>query len=62
MVSAYGSVPFPMMHGSCLPEALDAFADALPWKPLSACPELGDGRCFGQSVTLKGFGGQSLVR
>ncbi|XP_048059388.1 protein misato homolog 1 [Megalobrama amblycephala] len=61
VVSAYGSVPFPMMHGSCLPEALDAFADALPWKPLSACPELGDGRCFGQSVTLKGFGGQSLV-
>ncbi|XP_067281030.1 protein misato homolog 1 [Pseudorasbora parva] len=61
VVSAYGSVPFPMMHGSCLPEALDAFADALPWKPLSACPELGDGRCFGQSVTLKGLDGQRLV-
>ncbi|XP_077086296.1 protein misato homolog 1 isoform X2 [Siphateles boraxobius] len=61
VVSAYGSVPFPMMHGSCLPEALDAVSDALPWKSLSACPELGDGRCFGQSVTLKGLDGQSLV-
>ncbi|KAG1929041.1 protein misato homolog 1-like [Pimephales promelas] len=61
VVSAYGSVPFPMMHGSCLPEALDAFSDALPWKPLSACPELGDGRCFGQSVTLRGLDGQRLV-
>lgn len=61
VVSAYGAVPFPMMHGSCLPEALDAFSDALPWKPLSACPELGDGRCFGQSVTLKGLDGQRLV-
>ncbi|XP_051520554.1 protein misato homolog 1-like [Myxocyprinus asiaticus] len=61
VVSAYGSVPFPMMHGSCLPDALDAFADVLPWKPLSACPELGDGRCFSQSVTLKGLEGQSLV-
>lgn len=61
VVSAYGSVPFPMMHGSCLPDALDAFANGLPWKPLSACPELGDGCCFGQSVTLKGLEGQSLV-
>ncbi|XDV33543.1 hypothetical protein PO909_003923, partial [Leuciscus waleckii] len=39
----------------------NAFSDVLPWKPLSACPELGDGRCFGQSVTLKGLEGQSLV-
>ncbi|KAL1254909.1 hypothetical protein QQF64_012970 [Cirrhinus molitorella] len=61
VVSAYGSVPFPMMHGSCLPDALDAFADVLPWKPISACPEIGDGRCFGQSVTLRGLDGQSLV-
>ncbi|KAI7798555.1 Protein misato-like protein 1 [Triplophysa rosa] len=61
VVSAYGSVPFPMMHGSCLPAALDAFANALPWRSLSACPELGDGCCFGQSVTLKGLEGRSLV-
>lgn len=61
VVSAYGSVPFPMMHGGCLPDALDAFADALPWRPMSACPELGDGLCFGQSVTLRGLDGQSLV-
>uniref|UniRef100_A0A672JW99 Protein misato homolog 1 n=1 Tax=Sinocyclocheilus grahami TaxID=75366 RepID=A0A672JW99_SINGR len=62
VVSAYGSVPFPMMHGGCLPDALDAFSDGLPWRPISACPELGDGRCFGQSVTLRGLDGQSLVR
>ncbi|XP_050992237.1 protein misato homolog 1 [Labeo rohita] len=61
VVSAYGSVPFPMMHGSCLPDALDAFADVLPWRPISGCPEIGDGRCFGQSVTLRGLDGQSSV-
>ncbi|KAF4100960.1 hypothetical protein G5714_019156 [Onychostoma macrolepis] len=61
VVSAYGSVPFPMMHGGCLPDALDAFTDVLPWRPISACPELGGGHCFGQSVTLRGLDGQSLV-
>ncbi|XP_043089010.1 protein misato homolog 1 isoform X2 [Puntigrus tetrazona] len=61
VVSAYGSVPFPMMHGGCLPDALDACADALPWRPISACPELADGRCLGQAVTLRGLDGQSLV-
>ncbi|KAL7868896.1 hypothetical protein SRHO_G00102800 [Serrasalmus rhombeus] len=61
VVCAYGSVPFPMMQSSCLPDALQACQDALPWKPLSACPELVDGRCFGQSVTLKGLEGQNLV-
>ncbi len=62
VVAAYGSVPFPMMHGGCLPDALDAFADVLPWRPISACPELGGGHCFDQSVTLRGLDGQSLVR
>ncbi|CAB1351023.1 unnamed protein product [Coregonus sp. 'balchen'] len=47
--------------GSSLPDALGDCTDALPWKPLSSCPELGDGHCFGQSVTLKGLEGQSLV-
>ncbi|KAL6473348.1 hypothetical protein MHYP_G00169090 [Metynnis hypsauchen] len=61
VVCAYGSVPFPMMQSSCLPDALQACQDALPWKPLSACPERADGRCFGQSVTLKGLEGQNLV-
>ncbi|XP_037329559.2 protein misato homolog 1 isoform X2 [Pungitius pungitius] len=61
VVAAYGAVPFPMMHGSSLPDALSACADALPWKPLSACPEPGDGRCYGQLVTLKGFEGQKLI-
>ncbi|XP_066524273.1 protein misato homolog 1 isoform X2 [Hoplias malabaricus] len=61
VVCAYGSVPFPMMQGSCLPDALHACNDVLPWKPLSACPEQTDALCFGQSVTLKGLEGQELV-
>ncbi|XP_060743484.1 protein misato homolog 1 [Tachysurus vachellii] len=61
VVCAYGSVPFPMMHGSCLPDALNACGDTLPWKPLSGCPERADGQCFGQSVTLRGLEGQSRV-
>ncbi|XP_070840372.1 protein misato homolog 1 isoform X1 [Chaetodon trifascialis] len=61
VVAAYGAVPFPMMHGSSLPDALSACADALPWKPLSACPEAGDGRCYGQWASLKGFEGQRLI-
>ncbi|XP_060771474.1 protein misato homolog 1 [Neoarius graeffei] len=61
VVCAYGSVPFPMMQGSRLPDALNACGDALPWKPLSGCPEQADGRCFGQSVTLRGLAGWSRV-
>ncbi|XP_022613124.1 protein misato homolog 1 isoform X2 [Seriola dumerili] len=61
VVAAYGAVPFPMMHGSSLPDALSACTDALPWKPLSACSEPGDGRCYAQWATLKGFEGQRLI-
>lgn len=61
VVAAYGAVPFPMVHGGSLPDALSSFSGTLPWKPLSACPELGDGRCYGQSTTLKGFEGQRLT-
>ncbi|KAM4539631.1 protein misato homolog 1 isoform 2-T2 [Odontesthes bonariensis] len=61
VVAAYGAVPFPMMHGSSLPDALSACSGALPWRPLSACPEAGGGRCYGQWATLKGFEGQKLT-
>uniref|UniRef100_A0A3P8VK08 Protein misato homolog 1 n=1 Tax=Cynoglossus semilaevis TaxID=244447 RepID=A0A3P8VK08_CYNSE len=61
VVTAYGAVPFPMMHGSCLPDALSSCSDTLPWKPLSGCPEAGDGRCYIQWATLKGFEGQRLT-
>ncbi|GAA6233229.1 protein misato homolog 1 isoform X2 [Lates japonicus] len=61
VVAAYGAIPFPMMHGSSLPDALSACTDALPWKPLSACSEPGDGRCYSQWATLKGFEGQRLI-
>lgn len=60
VVCAYGSVPFPMMLGSSLPDSLQACGDALPWRPLSVCPERTDGRCFGQSVTLRGLEGWNL--
>ncbi|XP_034017414.1 protein misato homolog 1 [Thalassophryne amazonica] len=61
VVSAYGALPLPMMHGSSLPDALSICSDVLPWKPLSACQELGDGRCYGQWTTLRGFEGQKLI-
>ncbi|XP_035537688.1 protein misato homolog 1 [Morone saxatilis] len=61
VVAAYGAVPFPMVHGSSLPDALSACTDALPWKPLSACSESGDGKCYSQLATLKGFEGQKLI-
>uniref|UniRef100_A0A1A8I222 Protein misato homolog 1 n=1 Tax=Nothobranchius kuhntae TaxID=321403 RepID=A0A1A8I222_NOTKU len=60
VAAAYGAVPFPMMHGSGLPDALSACAEALPWKPLSACPEAGGGRRYGQWVTLRGLESQRL--
>ncbi|XP_031441630.1 protein misato homolog 1 [Clupea harengus] len=62
VVSAYGAIPFPVDHGTYLSDALDAFTDGLPWKPLSACPEQGNGGCYGQSVALRGLEKQSLVR
>lgn len=61
VVAAYGAVPLPMMHGGSLPDALSACAAELPWRPLSACSEGGDGRCYGQWATLKGFEGQRLI-
>ncbi|XP_033831275.1 protein misato homolog 1 [Periophthalmus magnuspinnatus] len=61
VVSAYGAVPFPMMHGGSLPDALSPFSRTLPWKPLSSCSELGDGCCYGQWTTLKGYEGQRLI-
>uniref|UniRef100_A0A1A7WKL0 Protein misato homolog 1 n=1 Tax=Iconisemion striatum TaxID=60296 RepID=A0A1A7WKL0_9TELE len=60
VVAAYGAIPFPMMHSSCLPDALSACAEALPWKPLSACPEAGS-RCYGLWATLRGMEGQRLT-
>ncbi|XP_033981068.1 protein misato homolog 1 [Trematomus bernacchii] len=61
VVAAYGAVPLPMMQGSSLPDALTACTEALPWKPLSACPEPDNGRLYGQWATLKGYEGQKLT-
>nr|XP_020497889.1 protein misato homolog 1 isoform X1 [Labrus bergylta] len=61
VVAAYGAIPFPMMHGGSLPDALSACTDSLPWRPLSSCPEPGDGQCYGQWATLRGFESQRLI-
>ncbi|XP_077446451.1 protein misato homolog 1 [Stigmatopora argus] len=61
VVTAYGAVPFPILPGSSLPDALSAHANSPPWKPLSTCAAATDGRCYGQWVTLKGSGGQKLT-
>ncbi|KAJ8386475.1 hypothetical protein AAFF_G00169450 [Aldrovandia affinis] len=61
VVAAYGAIPFPMMQDSCLPDALGGYMDTSPWKPLSACTELSNACCFGQSVTLRGLEGKNLV-
>ncbi|XP_053718914.1 protein misato homolog 1 isoform X2 [Synchiropus splendidus] len=61
VVSAYGAVPFPLMHGGSLPDSLTVCGDSLPWKPISTCPEADSGRCYGQWVTLKGLEGHKLT-
>lgn len=61
VVAAYSAVPFPMMHGDSLPDALGPYSRSLPWKPLSSCTEFRDGRCFGQWTVLKGYEGQRLI-
>ncbi|MBN3317643.1 MSTO1 protein, partial [Atractosteus spatula] len=61
VAAAYSALPFPMMLGTSLPDTLSSYGDSLPWRPLSACGELGDGQSFGQSVTLRGIEAQSLV-
>ena len=62
VVAAYGAVPLPMMQGATLPDALSSCADALPWRPLSTCPDGGGGQCFAQLLTLRGLDEQRLVR
>ncbi|XP_059899517.1 protein misato homolog 1 [Gadus macrocephalus] len=61
VVAAYGAVPLPMMQGATLPDALSSCADALPWRPLSSCPDGGGGQCFAQLLTLRGLDEQRLV-
>ncbi|CAL8299000.1 unnamed protein product [Lota lota] len=61
VVAAYGTVPLPMMQGTTLPDSLSSCADALPWKPLSSCPDGGGGQCYAQLLTLRGLDEQRLV-
>lgn len=61
VVAAYGALPLPMMQGSTLPDALSQCADALPWRPLSSCPDGSGGHCYAQQLTLRGLDHQHLV-
>ncbi|CAL8292405.1 unnamed protein product [Merluccius merluccius] len=62
VVAAYGAVPLPIMQGATLPDALSHCADALPWKPLSSCPDGGGGQCYAQLLTLRGLEDRHRVR
>ncbi|NWR63698.1 MSTO1 protein, partial [Bucorvus abyssinicus] len=54
VVAAWASVPFPALRGHSLPDALRAYQQDLPWKPLSSCRDGKVSGCFAQSVVLRG--------
>ncbi|KAG2463425.1 MSTO1 protein, partial [Polypterus senegalus] len=49
VLCASASVPFPMVSDKSLPDTLVDFGETLPWRPVSACGELRENRCFAQS-------------
>ncbi|KAJ6656927.1 hypothetical protein lerEdw1_002928 [Lerista edwardsae] len=55
VAAAVAAVPFPVLPGQALPDALWGQQPGPPWRPLSACGEQGDSRCFAQSVVLRGI-------
>ncbi|NXU53317.1 MSTO1 protein, partial [Turnix velox] len=61
VVAAWASLPFPARPSSWLPDTLCAHPQAVPWKLLSPCGEVGGG-CFAQSVVLRGISKQNPIR
>nr|XP_056709471.1 protein misato homolog 1 [Euleptes europaea] len=61
VATAVAAVPFPAAPSQSLPDALCAHQSAMPWTPLSSCGKPGDGRCFTQSVVLRGIAKDRLV-
>uniref|UniRef100_A0A8C9QKN0 Protein misato homolog 1 n=1 Tax=Spermophilus dauricus TaxID=99837 RepID=A0A8C9QKN0_SPEDA len=55
VVTAGAVIPFPLVPGQSLPDALVQLGGATPWTPLSACGNPLGTRCFAQSVVLRGI-------
>ncbi|XP_040491711.1 protein misato homolog 1 isoform X4 [Ursus maritimus] len=55
VVIAAATVPFPLVPGQSLPDALVQLGGATAWTPLSACGDPSGTRCFAQSVVLRGL-------
>nr|XP_035923392.1 protein misato homolog 1 isoform X4 [Halichoerus grypus] len=54
VVTAAATIPFPLVPGQSLPDALVQPGGATAWTPLSACGDP-SGTCFAQSVVLRGL-------
>ncbi|XP_021537797.1 protein misato homolog 1 isoform X2 [Neomonachus schauinslandi] len=54
VVTAAATIPFPLVPGQSLPDALVQLGGATAWTPLSACGDP-SGTCFAQSVVLRGL-------
>ncbi|MBN3292757.1 MSTO1 protein, partial [Polypterus senegalus] len=61
VLCASASVPFPMVSDKSLPDTLVDFGETLPWRPVSACGELRENRCFAQSVCLRGISPHNMI-
>ncbi|XP_013216621.2 protein misato homolog 1 isoform X3 [Ictidomys tridecemlineatus] len=55
VVTAGAVIPFPLVPGQSLPDALVQLGGATSWTPLSACGNPLGTRCFAQSVVLRGI-------
>ncbi|KAM5256462.1 protein misato homolog 1 [Ctenodactylus gundi] len=55
VVTAEAIIPFPLVSGQSLPDALAQLGGATPWTPLSACGGPSGMCCFAQSVVLRGI-------
>ncbi|XP_025714495.1 protein misato homolog 1 isoform X1 [Callorhinus ursinus] len=54
VATAAAAIPFPLVPGQCLPDALMQLGGATAWTPLSACGRPSGAR-FAQSVVLRGL-------
>ncbi|XP_078524682.1 protein misato homolog 1 isoform X2 [Lissotriton helveticus] len=54
VVTAWGSMPFPIQQSGSLAEALSSIQEKAPWQPLS-CVQQTESQCFAQSVVLRGI-------
>ncbi|XP_032700984.1 protein misato homolog 1 isoform X2 [Lontra canadensis] len=55
VVTAAATIPFPLVPGQSLPDALVQLGGPTAWTPLSACGDPCGMRCFAQSVVLRGL-------